>query len=157
VNIFGLLFTSDAHPRTKNNAPNQSTTGVAKTNSSHRAISTGMIAWKPGIIPPIAKTKTGSARPAAHQNFLPRAAASASPAEASGTPPEGSNAIPQRGQSPEPSFRTSGCIGHVHTAPAEASIFAFGRCLQQSIFLTPSACRALNERTFDALHNKILP
>ena len=35
VNIFGLRWTTEAQPRTKNGQPPQSTTGVAKRNSIH--------------------------------------------------------------------------------------------------------------------------
>ena len=56
VNMLGFQVTIDFHPRTKNGQPPQSTTGVARTSSSHLSSSLGMnfsgaIA---GIKPPMA-------------------------------------------------------------------------------------------------------
>jgi hypothetical protein len=124
VNLLRLRETSEAQPRAKKGAPPQSTTGVASTSWSQ--VSARPVRWSPsglpGIISPIAIANTGSVRARLTQKrrVMPRNSGFGPSSSAAAT---GSRAMPQIGQSPGLSFRTSGCIGHVHCptwAAAEA-------------------------------------
>jgi hypothetical protein len=114
VNMFGLRLTKDAHIRTKKSHPAQSTTGVANSNSTHGCTDGGSTrcSGAPGIISPIAITKTGTVRTSPIQNLRVMSESSGF-ASSSAVAVRGSRAIPQIGHGPG-AFRTiSGCIGQV--------------------------------------------
>jgi hypothetical protein len=121
VNMLRLRFTSEAQPRSKNGQPPQSTTGVASTSCTHPAA--GLVSHSPappsGSISPMARNSTGAVRARLIQNRRVMSSSSglrSSPAVAT----RGSRAMPQIGHVPGPGRTTSGCIGHVYSAPGGA-------------------------------------
>ncbi|MGY4328695.1 hypothetical protein ACVWWG_003112 [Bradyrhizobium sp. LB7.2] len=107
-----LRVSSDCQPRRKNGQPAHSTTGVAKT-SWIQFDSVGSIQLcGPARWPPISSTTAGSASAPPIQNRRVMSASSGlGPLSRLAT--SGSSAMPQIGQLPGPTWRTSGCIGQV--------------------------------------------
>ena len=113
VNMFRLRVTSDCQPRTKNGQPPHSTTGVDRTSWLQSHAVGPSAATSPGAsISPIASARTGTVRARLTQKrrvmstsswFGPSSAVTSS----------GSSAMPHLGQLPGPTWRTSGCMGHV--------------------------------------------
>ena len=107
--MFGLRWTIDRAPRTKNGQPAQSATGSVKTSSIQlcAAISNQPRAW-----PNIASTVTATVSGSVHQKRRSKSTNSGlSPSSRSGS--TGSSAMPHFGQLPGWSWRISGCIGQV--------------------------------------------
>ncbi len=117
VNMFGLRFTIECQPRTKNGRPLQRTTGVAKTSSIHpRSVGECIrSSGRPGMYSRIAIRTSGIVRTTPIRNRRVMSASSTF-STSSVAPAIGSRAMPQIGQLPGPSRTTSGCIGHVHLA-----------------------------------------
>ena len=116
-----LRLTSDAHARWKNGQPHHSTTGVASTSWIQIEVRMGTRSNSAGKTwPPISSTNTGSAstRPIQNRRVM---SASSGLGPLSRVTFIGSSAMPQIGQLPGPSWRTSGCIGQVQTAPSPAA------------------------------------
>ena len=116
VNILGLRFTTDAHPRWKKGHPPHSTTGVARINCSQppRALEIICSSGCPGIISPIAKRSTGRASAVLTQKRRVMSTSSRFSASSKLTL-RGSSAIPQRGQDPGSACTISGCMGQVYS------------------------------------------
>src|SRR6202047_5465917 len=105
-------------PRTKNGAPAHSTTGVDNANEiqfDHEGGTSCRPRWLP-----ISVANTGRVSTSAIQNRLVMSINSGSGASSSETC-SGSSAMPQIGQLPGPTCRTSGCIGQVYMVPAGAA------------------------------------
>ena len=113
VNMLRLRLITDAQPRSKNGQPAQSTTGVARRSCSQFD----------GLLP---QEHVQVGEMPAHLEGQDRAASSTSPIQkrrvmsassgfgpASAVTSSGSSAMPQIGQLPGPTCRTSGCIGQV--------------------------------------------
>ena len=114
-----LRVTSDCQPRTKNGQPAHSTTGVASA-SRIQFIQPCGIAWpRPKKCPPMSRTTTGTdSATAAHSRRVMSTSSWLGPW--SSVISSGSSAMPQIGQEPGPSWRISGCIGHVKIVPGFA-------------------------------------
>ena len=102
---------TDAQPRAKNGHPAQSTTGVASTSWA-QADAAGPRRCRPRTWPPISSRNTGtaSASPTRKRRVM---SASSGFGPTSAVASSGSSAMPQIGQVPGPTCRTSGCIGQV--------------------------------------------
>ena len=114
LNMLSRIVRNDFHPRTRNGQPHQSTTGVASTSSSQRAVRSPIQAptGSPSI-GPMAMTRSGTVSTAPTANRRRKSTSSGfGPSSAAGTP-FGSSAMPQIGQSPGPTCSISGCIGQV--------------------------------------------
>ena len=111
-NMLRLRFCTDCQPRTKNGQPAHSTTGDASTNWIQFDSIGSTKPWPPTMCPPISSTTTGAASRAPIQNRRVMSASSGLGAS-SRLMTSGSSAMPQIGQVPGPSCRTSGCIGQV--------------------------------------------
>ncbi len=105
VNMFGLRFTTEAQPRSKNGAPPQSTTGVASANCSQAPKCPAML---------MARSGTESTTPTQNRRVIERSSGF-SGSSALGI--IGSRAMPQIGQLPA-SFRT--ICGMHRTGPERA-------------------------------------
>ncbi len=107
--MFGLRFTIDCAPRTKNGQPAQSTTGSASTSSIQLCIA---MSNQPSRWPNIASTVTTTVSGRVHQKRRWKSTSSGfSASSSSGS--TGSSAMPHFGQLPGWSWRISGCIGQV--------------------------------------------
>ncbi|MGY3440277.1 hypothetical protein ACVW17_000278 [Bradyrhizobium sp. USDA 4473] len=111
VNMLRLRVTTDCQPRAKNGAPAHSTTGVASTNEIQFDQPIGTRCISPRWLP-ISSTNTGkvSARPIQNRRVI---SISSGSGPSSSETCSGSSAMPQIGQEPGPTWRTSGCIGQV--------------------------------------------
>ena len=114
--MFGERFRTERHPLTKKAHPHQRTTGVVRTSSIHFEVCLGINSCRrrAGIIPPMAKNRTGSVSARPIQNFLDRSRISWAACTSSVPASTGSRGIPQMGQSPGRSCLISGCIGQVY-------------------------------------------
>src|SRR3990172_8985463 len=119
--MLGLRFTTDCHPRTKKDHPPQSTTGVARTSSSHLRIDLGTRRQGSihGMYPPMTMNTRGIVRTALTQRRRVMSMSSGLSSSSSETV-LGSSAMPQMGQFPGASRTISGCMGQTH------SVFAAG-------------------------------
>ena len=113
--MLGLSGASERAPRTRNGQPAQSTTGAARKSSTQRRTPTGRrsASGRPGIMSLIARTKSGADRAADTTRRRRMSTSSALSSSSSADTSAGSSAIPQMGQAPGPTCRTSGCIGQV--------------------------------------------
>ncbi len=118
VNMFGLRFTNDAHMRSKNGRPHQSTTGIDSTISIqfNEPTPRRCITAPPVTISPIVSRNTGAPtrRPIQKRRVMSMSSgfgASMSAADRSSS--IGSSAMPQMGHGPGLSLMISGSIGHV--------------------------------------------
>lgn len=126
VNMFSERWRSESHPRRKNGAAAQKTTGVASANWIHWDTAIGMRSSKADTIgKSMDRTMTGTARAAAIQNRRVMSASSGSGPVAS-LAFTGSRAIPHFGQVPGPICRISGCIGQVYSTPSDAEVCVVG-------------------------------
>src|SRR5580704_16685794 len=115
--MLGLLFTTDAHPRSEKGQPAQKTTGVASTSPIQLIHAPRAIATRPpDAMSAIVTTTTGAARTAASRSRRVMSAISGFGASVAVTV-SGSSAIPQSGHGPGWSRTTSGCIGQVYWVP----------------------------------------
>src|SRR5712692_8131567 len=119
--MFGLRFTIDCQPRTKNGQPPQSTTGEARANCihDHTVIDARRPKGAPGIKSLMPIANTGIDKTTLNQN-LRRMSTSSWLSSSSREAVRGSSAMPQIGQEPGASRIICGCIGQVY------SIFSFG-------------------------------
>src|SRR5258707_15576969 len=119
--MFGLRFTIECQPRTKNGQPPQSTTGEARASCihDHAVIDARRSKGMPGMKSFIPIANTGIDKTALTQN-LRRISTSSWFSSWSRETVRGSSAIPQIGQEPGASRIICGCIGQVY------SIFSFG-------------------------------
>ena len=115
VNMLRLRVTSDCQPRTKNGQPPHSTTGVDRTSWLQSHAVGPSAATSPGAsISPIASASTGTVRARLTQKRRVMSTSSwLGPSSA--VTSSGSRAMPHLGQLPGPTWRTSGCMGHVWT------------------------------------------
>ncbi len=131
VNMFGLRLTSEVQKRWKKGAPPQSTTGVARANSSQGRIELQGKNRSP--------TMTNAPMKACGQNMVPMAMASRGAVRARLTQKRrvmsrssgfsscaavtvrGSSAMPQIGHEPGPGRTTSGCMGQVYSMRADGA------------------------------------
>ena len=105
---------NEVQPRTRKGHPHHSTTGVASTSSSQRAVRAPIQAstGSPSI-GPIATRASGTVSAAPTAKRRRKSTSSGfGPSSAAGTP-LGSSAMPQIGQLPGPTCSISGCIGQV--------------------------------------------
>jgi hypothetical protein len=108
VNMLSERRSTDCTPRTKNGQPAHSTTGVANSSSSQGTQACGRAkTW-----PPMSSATTGAASAAPVQRRRVMSTSSSFGPRSSETS-SGSSAMPQIGQLPGPTCRTSGCIGQV--------------------------------------------
>ena len=114
VNMLRLRRATEAAPRSRNGQPAQTTTGVARTSSSHwmvRADSTSA-SGRPGRTSDIPSARTTAVGAIDQRRRRVMSTSSGLGASSSATM-RGSSAMPQIGQAPGPSRTTSGCIGQV--------------------------------------------
>ncbi len=98
MNIFGLRLITEFQARTKNGQPHQKTTGVTKTICTQPGTAS-KYGRQLGIIPPMAKTKTGKVRIAPiHNRRLMSINSRFGPSSMAAT--TGSKAMPHFGQLP---------------------------------------------------------
>jgi len=119
--MFHWRVTSEVQPRSKNGAPAQSTTGVAKTSSSHsrpRRENRPVADAAGRSEPAMATSRSGTVAATLNQKRRVMEINSSLGASSAETA-RGSSAIPQMGQLPGPAETTSGCIGQVYPAGAE--------------------------------------
>src|SRR5262252_8074447 len=109
--MFRLRARIDSIARTRNGQPPQSTTGVASTSSAIDRMPAGKR-------PVIAITTSGAVSAADTRKRRVMSASSGFGSSAAVDGWRGSSAMPQKGQLPGLSERTSGCIGQVHWAAA---------------------------------------
>ena len=122
VNMFSERFRSESHPRRKNGAAPQRTTGVASANWIHWDAAVGMRSSQADTMgKSMDSTMIGTARAAEIQNRRVMSASSGSGPVAS-VAFTGSRAIPHFGHVPGPSCRTSGCMGQVYSTPSEGVV-----------------------------------
>src|SRR3954451_5432703 len=111
-----LRLATDCGPRTKNGQPAHSTTGVGKASCT-QLDGDAASGCQPNRCPPISSATTGSVSSTPIQNRRVMSMSSGfGPVSAVGV--SGSSAMPQIGQEPGPSCRTSGCIGQVKIVPS---------------------------------------
>src|SRR4051812_16476045 len=110
-----LRFFRDAQPRAKNGQPAHSTTGVASTSCAQLDSRCPSSMCRSVRWPLISSRKTGTVSASPIQNRRDMSASSGSGPTAA-VASSGSRAMLQIGQVPEPTFRTSGCIGPVLSA-----------------------------------------
>src|SRR6266568_1675824 len=127
VNIFGLRRTIEAHPRSNNGQPPQTTTGVARTSSVQVRRLPERKPPCPAAISDMARKKIGAVSAALTQNRRDILSSSGS-ACSSAVTWRGSSAIPQIGHAPGPFRTTSGCIGQVYSLAAPDGFAAGGEC-----------------------------
>src|SRR5262249_6945280 len=111
--MFSRRLTIDAHPRSKNGRPADSTPGVAGGNWVHvNQLQGAWLIGFPGSISDIEMRKTGSVSAKLIQNRRVISASSELSSSCALTT-RGSNAMPQIGHEPGWSRTIPGCIGHV--------------------------------------------
>src|SRR5262252_121513 len=142
VNMFGLTFTNDAHIRSKNGRPHQSTTGIDSHSSTQLIAPTPKrcISAPPVAISPIVNRNTGMVQTTPTQKRRVISTSSGlgvSMSSADATSSIGSSAIPHFGHAPGLSLMTSGSIGHVHVVVRGSSLVAGGGRLGASDFFSP--------------------
>ena len=116
--MFGLRLTIDAHPRSKNGRPAQSTTGAAQASwIQFETVRLSGSAPAPATISVMAMPNTGSPIAAAMRNRRVMSASSGLGAS-SGVTARGSSAMPHAGHAPGASRRTSGHIGQTYSTAA---------------------------------------
>ena len=102
--------------RAKKGAPAQMTTGVASTSSTQAWIDGGSrpCSGQPGLIPPMARRKTGTVRtrPIQKRRVMSRSSVSSAGSRVVTT---GSSAIPHFGHAPGAASRISGCMGQTYS------------------------------------------
>jgi len=109
-----LCVTTDCQPRTKKGQPPQRTTGAASMSSIHSRAVTFSRPTTSGIaMPPISRARSGAVSTTPIQKRRVMSTSSALGPSSSATGSRGSSAMPHLGQLPGPTWRTSGCIGHV--------------------------------------------
>ena len=118
MNMLRLRFFNEAHPRRKNGAAPHSTTTLASVSCSHVEARIGSGSHPVSSTPIVSASSGADSAAQIHIRWLMSASSGLGPSSSVGA--SGSSAIPQIGQSPGPSRRISGCIGHVHTAPSGA-------------------------------------
>ena len=121
VNMFGLTFLNDAHIRSKNGLPHQTTTGVASASSIQLTADDPRrsVSEPPVSMSPIVRTKTGKASMTPTQNRRVMSTSSGFGASLRSAT-RGSSAIPHLGHAPGRLLMTSGCIGQVYSTDGGA-------------------------------------
>ena len=113
LNIFSFQVAKDRQPRTKNGQPPHRTTGEASAACSQPARVSPMrcMRARPGTnsLMVMASSGNDSATLTQNRRVMSRSSLSSSEAVAS----NGSNAMPQIGHVPGPTWRTWGCMGQV--------------------------------------------
>src|SRR3954469_3187582 len=110
-----LRLAIECAPRTKNGQPAHSPTVGAKTSCTQFDCD-GLRGCQPNRCPPISSATMGSVSNTPIQNRRVMSVSSGfGPVSAVGV--SGSSAMPQIGQEPGPSCRTTGCIGQVKIVP----------------------------------------
>ena len=114
VNMFRLRVTRDCQPRTKKGQPPHSTTGAASTSWIQSAAAGSIRRVRAGaIISPMENAKTGTVRTRLTQNRRVMSTSSGLGPSSAASGSSGSSAMPHLGQGPGPTWRISGCMGHV--------------------------------------------
>ena len=132
VNMFGLRFTRDVRKRWKKGHPPQSTTGVARANSSQGRDALPRIRCR-GIsqnIAAMAIASRGAVRSALTQKRRVMSRSSGLSSAVAVTV-RGSRAIPQIGHQPGSVRTIWGCIGHVYSMRVAASGTSGSRAMPQ--------------------------
>ena len=107
--MFGLRWSTDCAPRTKNGAPVHNTSGSVSTSSIQLCAA---IENQPSRWPNIASSVTTAVKGSVHQKRRWKSISSAfSPSSSVGS--TGSSVMPHLGHWPGRSWRISGCIGQV--------------------------------------------
>jgi hypothetical protein len=114
VNMFGRRATIESQPRAKSGSAAQPSTGAASASCSQPMAGVPMrrsSAWPASMSPMLRSNSTAlnAAATRVRRSMSARSAAKGS----SALGPSGSSAMPQIGHVPGPTWRTSGCIGHV--------------------------------------------
>src|SRR5271165_5500595 len=118
--MFGLRLTSEVQKRWKKGAPLQSTTGVARANSSQGKIELQAMKASGQNMLPMAIASSGAVRARLIQKrrVMSRSSGFSSVAEVM---VRGSSAMPQMGQEPAPGSTISGCMGQTYSVRMEGA------------------------------------
>ena len=152
VNMFHWRVTIEVQPRSKNGAPAQSTTGVARISSSHsRPRKEKMpVADAAGRSEPtMATSRSGTVAATLNQKRLVMETNSSLGASSAETA-RGSSAIPQMGQFPGPGATTSGCMGQVYPAAGAELAGGGAGCAVEACAVATAPVDASVEPSVDA-------